>query len=91
MKTKMKQHEIACHEFSKKYKSWELICTCNDSYLAGVRFGRSQVLNKLELILDESTFNFLKEEVEKEANRTIEVEFKDGEHQLGFHERRKNK
>lgn len=78
----MKIYEKQAVEFAAQYKAWELQCVAKDSYLEAYR--RAMVDIK-ELITD-NYYNYDWRiddiDVNNLLNKQVEVEFKDGKHQL---------
>lgn len=71
MKVKMKLYEKMAIETGKRYKQWDYIIPAKESYLQAVQ-------DVLDLMNDDTPVGVLKSYMSEE----VEVEFKDGEHQL---------
>lgn len=72
MKVIMTLKEKMCIENAQKYKSWDYIIPAQDSYLQAIR-DVIELVNRPDATIGD-LWNLLNEEVE--------VEFKDGSHQL---------
>ena len=71
MKVKMKLYEKMAIETGKRYKQWDYIIPAKESYLQAVQ-------DVLDLMNDDTPVGVLKSYL----NEEVEVEFKDGDHQL---------
>lgn len=83
MKVFMKRFEKLALDFAKKYVSWELQCVSKDSYMAGYKQARLDI----EATGDYTDYNGSTEWTDYPYNfdtgeQEVEVEFKDGSHQL---------
>jgi hypothetical protein len=85
MLVKMKRYEKLAGEHAKMFaKAWDYFCVATGAYLAGYRRAKDDAKH---IVINQAGVSHWTEEdtlelIESTANEEIEVEFKDGEHQL---------
>lgn len=75
MKVLMTSKEAQCVKYARRFPSWEYVCLTKDAFLAGYEAAKQDALNKMAGKANIAILNRVGEE-------PVEMEFKDGEHQL---------